>query len=77
MLDVSFLLSLQNGNFDSGASTLKNNQLLKKKLIPELTFTFPKSIIETKEKRCEVFSKLTIKTPERRRWSFFLEKVNG
>ena len=77
MLEVSFLLSLQNGDFDSSASNLKNNQLLKKKLIPQLTFNFPKSIIEIKEKMCEVFSKLTIKTPERRRWSFFLKKVNG
>ena len=31
----------------------------------ELTFTCSKSIVETAEKRCEICSKLTIKTPER------------
>ena len=30
-----------------------------------LIFTCSKSTIKTPEKRCEIFSKLTIKTPER------------
>ena len=32
----------------------------------QLTFTCSKSVIETLEKSCEICSKLTIKTPERR-----------
>ena len=34
--------------------------------VTQLTSTRSKSTIETLEKRCEIFSKLTIKTPERR-----------
>ena len=32
--------------------------------ITQVTFTFSKSTIETLEKKCEICSKLTIKTPE-------------
>ena len=32
--------------------------------LTQLTFTCSKSTIETLEKMCEIFSKLTIKTPE-------------
>ena len=35
-----------------------------------LTFTCSNSTIETVEKRCEICSKLTLKTPERRRGVF-------
>ena len=38
----------------------------------QLTFSCSKSPIETPEKRCEIFSKLTIKTPERRRSGIFI-----
>ena len=36
-------------------------------IIP-VKFACSKSPIETLEKRCEICSKLTIKTPERRQW---------
>ena len=34
--------------------------------ITQQTFTPSKSVLETLEKRCEIYSNLTIKTPERR-----------
>ena len=34
--------------------------------IIQQTFTPSKSVLETLEKRCEMYSNLTIKTPERR-----------
>ena len=38
------------------------------KACSQLTFTCSKATIEILEKRCEICSKLTIKTPERREW---------
>ena len=55
-------------NFGIIILMLENQQHIFDQLdqLNQLEFTFPKSAIETLGKRCEICSKLTIKTPKRR-----------
>ena len=46
-------------------------------LLTQPVFTCSKLIIETLEQGVKICSKLTIKKPERRQWSFFSKIVNG
>ena len=40
-------------------------------MLTQSAFTYSSLTVETLEKRCEICSKLTIKTPKRRQWCRF------
>ena len=71
-LKVQWIMKKTTRKFNFGIIILmlENQQHIFDQLdqLNQLEFTFPKSAIETLGKRCEICSKLTIKTPKRRQW---------
>ena len=73
----SFFLKFERREYNQHFSENRNEsrQLLSTKynqlVITQAAFTYSKSTIETREQRCEICSKLTIKPPKRRQWRRF------